>query len=132
MWTSRSAGGTRLGWRPPCATGTLAAGAAVECMRCEGDVWRALGMFTTGAAYSDFREGRKGVVAPGAQADLIVVDRDPTAIAPEEVRRVKAQATILAGDVAHGDLGAGWGDRPATAGGPSTAGPGVRTPQSVY
>ena len=85
-----------------------AAGVAGEWMRREGvDAYRALGMFTTGAAYSEFREGRKGVVAPGAQADLIVVDRDPTAIPPEDIRRVKVQASILAGEVAHGDLGVG-------------------------
>ena len=71
------------------------------------DAYRVLGMFTTGAAYSGFREGRKGVVAPGAQPDLMVVDRDPTAIPPEDIRRVKVQASILAGEVAHGDLGVG-------------------------
>ena len=48
-----------------------------------------------------------GVVARGAIADLIVVDRDPTAIPATDVRRAKVQATILAGEVAQGDLGVG-------------------------
>ena len=46
-------------------------------------------------------------MARGAIADLIVVDRDPTAIPATDVRRAKVQATILAGEVAQGDLGVG-------------------------
>jgi predicted amidohydrolase YtcJ len=85
-----------------------AAGVSAEWLRREGvDAWRALRLFTADAAYAEFREGRKGIVAPGALADLIVVDRDPTAIPPEEIRRVRVQATILGGEVAHGDLGVG-------------------------
>jgi predicted amidohydrolase YtcJ len=85
-----------------------AAGVSAEWLRREGvDAWRALRLFTADAAYAEFREGRKGVVAPGALGDLVVVDRDPTRVAPEELRRVKVQATVLAGEVAHGDLGVG-------------------------
>jgi predicted amidohydrolase YtcJ len=83
-----------------------AEGVAGAWLRREGvDAYRALRMFTAGAAYAEFREGQKGVVAPGAFADLIVVDRDPTEIAPSELRQVKVQATLLGGEVVHGDLG---------------------------
>ena len=82
------------------------AGVTADWLRREGvDAYRALRMFTAEAAYAEFREGRKGVVAPGALADLMVVDRDPTALEPEELRNVKVQATLLGGDVVHGDLG---------------------------
>lgn len=86
------------------------AGVAGDWLRREGvDAYRALRLFTAGAAYAEFREGQKGVVAEGALADLIVVDRDPTEVAPEELRRVKVLATLLGGEVVHGDLG---GDGP--------------------
>jgi predicted amidohydrolase YtcJ len=43
------------------------------------------------------REDHPGVLRDGAPADFVVVDRDPFAIAPSELRDVKALRTVIAG-----------------------------------
>ena len=49
-----------------------------------------------GAAVSG-REGRIGSLAPGKVADLIVLDRDPLAIEPDELPEVRPVATMVGG-----------------------------------
>lgn len=59
----------------------------------------ALHAYTTGAAYASFEEGDKGSLAPGKLADVVIVDRDLTKIAPESIREAKIQYTIVGGRV---------------------------------
>ncbi|HUI87485.1 MAG TPA: amidohydrolase family protein [Anaerolineales bacterium] len=54
--------------------------------------------FTTGAAYAAYAENRIGKLAKGYLADLIVLDKDPFACDPEEVKDLQSSATMVGGD----------------------------------
>jgi predicted amidohydrolase YtcJ len=64
-------------------------------------VEEALRAYTQGGAYAGFDEYRKGVLAPGRLADLVVLDRDLTAIPAEQIREVKVAMTVVGGRVIH-------------------------------
>lgn len=53
--------------------------------------------FTGGAAYAGFAEDRFGRLAPGLQADFILVDRDPLLASPTDLRATKVQETWVGG-----------------------------------
>lgn len=57
----------------------------------------ALRAVTVHAAYQYFREDTLGSIAPGKQADLIVLSADPTAVAPMDIRSIKVLETIHSG-----------------------------------
>jgi predicted amidohydrolase YtcJ len=57
----------------------------------------ALAGFTTGGAYAGFAEDKIGRLAPGMQADFILLDRDPLFIPPGEIRSVKVSETWVRG-----------------------------------
>ncbi len=52
-------------------------------------VEEALRAYTAGNAYAVFAEGSLGRLAPGYQADLVVLDRDLTRIPPETIDRAQ-------------------------------------------
>lgn len=58
------------------------------------DPYEALIAATRGGAYTYFEENAKGILRPGALADLAVLDHDPTAVAPEEIRKISVRYTI--------------------------------------
>jgi predicted amidohydrolase YtcJ len=58
---------------------------------------QAIAAYTTGSAYAEFAEKNKGKIATGMLADLVVLDRDLTAIAPEEILGTKVLRTVLGG-----------------------------------
>ncbi len=62
-------------------------------------VTQALAAYTREAAYASFEEHLKGRLAPGMLADLVVLDRDLTAIGPEEIRSARVLATIVGGRI---------------------------------
>ena len=57
----------------------------------------ALRSYTIGGAYVTGREDRQGSITPGKLADLVVLDRDPLAIPPDQLDQVKPTATMLGG-----------------------------------
>jgi len=57
----------------------------------------ALRAYTANAAYATFDEDRKGRIAPGMLADLVLLDRDITAVAPEAIRQVRVLQTVVGG-----------------------------------
>ncbi|MBF8267810.1 MAG: Amidohydro 3 protein [Dehalococcoidia bacterium] len=59
----------------------------------------ALRMYTLGGAYASFAEAERGSIEEGKGADLALLDRDPTAVALEEVKDVRVLMTILGGQV---------------------------------
>ena len=59
----------------------------------------ALTMYTAGGAYASFEEGLKGSIEVGKLADLVVLSADPTAVAPEEIRGIEVERTIMGGEV---------------------------------
>ncbi len=58
----------------------------------------ALRSYTLGGAYASGREDWQGSIARGKLADLVVLDRDPLAIDPDELDHVKPTATMLGGE----------------------------------
>jgi predicted amidohydrolase YtcJ len=62
-------------------------------------VEEALRAYTVGNAYGVFAEKTRGRLVPGYKADLVLLDRDLTAIPPEEIERAKVRATIVGGRV---------------------------------
>ncbi len=58
---------------------------------------QALAGFTRGAAFAGFAEDRIGSLDPGHYADFILVDRDPSQIAPMELARTRVLETWVAG-----------------------------------
>jgi predicted amidohydrolase YtcJ len=59
---------------------------------------QAFAAFTTGAAWAGHAEDKVGTLTPGKWADFIVVDRDPFAIAPSELWKVRVDETWVAGE----------------------------------
>jgi predicted amidohydrolase YtcJ len=68
----------------------------------------ALHCYTWCGAYSSFAETRRGALAPGMDADIAVLSRDLTTLAPEEILSVQADLTLRGGLPIfdrHGELG---------------------------
>jgi predicted amidohydrolase YtcJ len=61
----------------------------------------ALRMFTVNGAYASFEERVKGSITPGKLADVIVVDRDPHAVEPEELHTIRNELTMIDGTVVY-------------------------------
>ena len=57
----------------------------------------ALRALTIEAAWQIREEDSKGSLAPGKRADLVILDRDPTAVAPEELTGIQVVATFKDG-----------------------------------
>ncbi len=64
-------------------------------------VTQALAAYTRTAAFASFEEDLKGTLAPGMLADLVVLDRDLTAIPAEEIAEAQVLATIVGGQVVY-------------------------------
>jgi hypothetical protein len=59
----------------------------------------ALRAYTTGSAYSEFAESSKGALSPGRLADIVLIDRDLTRVAPESIRDARVMLTVVGGRV---------------------------------
>jgi predicted amidohydrolase YtcJ len=59
----------------------------------------ALWMYTYGSAYAEMAEGRKGTLAQGMLADVIVLDRDLLQSSAEAVREACVDMTVVGGRV---------------------------------
>lgn len=62
-------------------------------------VEEALRAYTVGSARASFDEARKGTLARGKLADLVLIDRDLTTIAPESIRDARITMTVVGGRV---------------------------------
>ena len=60
----------------------------------------AMQMYTLDSAYACFNELVIGSVATGKRSDLALLDRDPTAVHPEELKSTRTLMTIARGEVA--------------------------------
>lgn len=87
----------RVGRQPGCRAGHYAAG---------GD---ALLYRQSGARRG--QAARKGTLSPGKLADLIVLDRDPCAVDPDEIRHTQVLATLVGGQATYRAAGTpSWAD----------------------
>ena len=66
-------------------------------------VEEALRAYTIEGAYASFEEDLKGMIREGMLADLVLLDRDITAIEPETIPETRVLATIVGGRVVHDD-----------------------------
>ncbi|HEX3587332.1 MAG TPA: amidohydrolase [Candidatus Angelobacter sp.] len=57
----------------------------------------AIAAYTTGAAYAEFAEDKKGMLTPGMLADFVVLDRDITRVAPPEILKTRVLRTVVGG-----------------------------------
>jgi predicted amidohydrolase YtcJ len=73
---------------------------ASECVTAEA----ALRALTIEAAWQIREETSKGSLAPGKRADLVILDRDPTATAPEQLNDIQVVATLKDGACVFGAL----------------------------
>ena len=62
-------------------------------------VAEALRILSTYGAYAGFEEKTRGTIEPGKLADLVVLSEDPLSIAPDRLKDLKIDATILDGNV---------------------------------
>ncbi len=67
-------------------------------------VEQALRAYTYEAAFASFEEDRKGMLKPGMLADMVLIDRDLTAIDPQEIRDANVLKTIVGGRVVFSSL----------------------------
>ena len=63
-------------------------------------VARALRFYTLGGAWAEGTHDRKGSIRPGKLADLVVLDADPTMVAPSKFKDIRAVLTVVGGRVA--------------------------------
>ena len=64
-------------------------------------VEEALRAYTVEGAYASFEEDLKGRIREGMLADLVLLDRDITAIEPETIPETRVLATIVGGRIVH-------------------------------
>jgi predicted amidohydrolase YtcJ len=57
--------------------------------------------YTRGAAFAEFAEGDKGVLAPGFRADLAVLSQDPFLVEPALLPRTESVLTLIGGRVVY-------------------------------
>lgn len=60
----------------------------------------ALEMYTLRGAYASFEEPFKGRIEVGKRADLVVLSADPRGVAPDGIKDIKVERTIIGGEVA--------------------------------
>jgi predicted amidohydrolase YtcJ len=61
----------------------------------------AIEAYTKNSAYQLFRENEIGSIAPGKQADFIIVDQDPLKVNPVRISDTKVLQTIIGGKTAY-------------------------------
>ncbi|MEM6441932.1 MAG: amidohydrolase family protein, partial [Pseudomonadota bacterium] len=62
----------------------------------------ALRLWTVGSAWFTGDAGRKGAIAPGQMGDFVVLDRDYFTVTDSEIAKLRADLTVLAGEVVYG------------------------------
>ena len=61
----------------------------------------ALRAYTAGNAYATFDEAKRGTLAPGADADVVVLDRNLFTLPPDSLDRARVRYTIAGGSVVY-------------------------------
>jgi predicted amidohydrolase YtcJ len=58
---------------------------------------QAITAYTTGSAFAEFAEKRKGKLEPGMLADLVVLDRDVTSVPLAKILETEVLRTVVGG-----------------------------------
>ena len=64
-------------------------------------VTEALRICTVHGAYASFEEGLKGTLTGGKLADIVILEKDPHDVDPDEIKDIKIVRTILGGRTVH-------------------------------
>jgi len=64
-------------------------------------VGEALRAYTAGNAYATFADKRRGTLAPGYDADVVVIDRNLFTLPPESISTARVAVTIVGGKVVY-------------------------------
>jgi predicted amidohydrolase YtcJ len=62
---------------------------------------QAIEFYTLGSAFAEFAETRKGSLAPGKLADLVVLSKNLFSIPPREILTTKPIMTIVGGRIVY-------------------------------
>lgn len=62
-------------------------------------VEEAINMYTLGSAYVSFEERVSGSIEDGKRANLVLLDRDPMLVSPEEIKNLRVLMTVIGGEV---------------------------------
>jgi predicted amidohydrolase YtcJ len=65
------------------------------------DVMDMIRAYTVNGAYAAFDEAESGTLSTGKRADIVVLDKDITAIAPTEIAKSKVLATLIDGAIVY-------------------------------
>jgi predicted amidohydrolase YtcJ len=68
-----------------------------ECITAE----EAFSLYTREAAYFSFEEKERGTLKEGKRADLVVLDKDPTRLSPEQIPNCRVKMTVVGGQVVY-------------------------------
>ncbi|WP_281968294.1 amidohydrolase [Roseovarius nanhaiticus] len=60
-----------------------------------------LASYTSGNAWVEFNEGRKGQLVPGQMGDVVVLTHDIEALAPDQIHTARAMVTICGGQITY-------------------------------
>jgi len=74
-------GGPKAGWQPQEKI------SLEDCIRA----------YTSGSAYAEFEEGKKGELKAGEYADFIILSNDLTKVPPSEYVKTRVLRTVIAG-----------------------------------
>jgi predicted amidohydrolase YtcJ len=83
----RPEGGPKNGWEPQEKI------SLEDCIRA----------YTSGSAYAQFEEGKKGELKAGEYADFIVLSNDLTKIPPAQYTKTQVLRTVVGGRTVHQD-----------------------------
>jgi len=61
--------------------------------------YEAISLYTSQAAAASFEEDTKGTITPGKLADLVVLDKNPLSVPPEEIQYLKVKLTMIDGKI---------------------------------
>jgi predicted amidohydrolase YtcJ len=69
-----------------------------ECITAE----QAFPLYTREAAYFSFEEKERGTLKDGKLADLVVLDKDPLKLPPEDIANCQVKMTVVGGRIVYG------------------------------
>jgi len=69
-----------------------------DCCSCAGDI-PIVSRIALARAYACFEETTKGSIVPGKLADLVLLSGDPIEVAPEDMKDLEVETTIVDGEI---------------------------------